>query len=86
MNTSETIFFSHAINERNELDPNIRSSSNYHVFRNTLFEFIRPVERKIFNDDNPFGMEMLTRVILCFLVTFVTTNLDTTLKTIFFYD
>ena len=39
-------FFPHVINEWNKLDPNIRSSSNYHIFCNTLLKFTRPVEKK----------------------------------------
>ena len=40
-------FFPHVINEWNKPDPNICSSSNYHIFRNALLKFIRPAERKI---------------------------------------
>ena len=47
--------------EWNNLDPNIRSSSNYHIFLNALLKFKGPVERKIFNINDP-GIETLTRL------------------------
>ena len=59
-------FFPHVIIEWNKLDPNIRSSNNHHVFRNALFKFITPVDRKIFKISEPFGIKMLTRVRLGF--------------------
>ena len=65
LNTSKT-FFPHVINEWNKLDPNIHSSSTYNIFCNALLKFIRPVERKIFNINDPFGIQMLTRLKLGF--------------------
>ena len=50
----------------NKLVPNIRSSSNYNIFRNALLKFIRPVERNIFNISHSFGIKMLTRLRLGF--------------------
>ena len=50
--------FPHVINEWNKLDPNIRSSSN------AFLKLIGPVERKIFNINDPLGIKMLTRLIL----------------------
>ena len=47
-------FFPHVLNEWNKLDPNIRNSSNYHIFCNALLKFIRDAERKIFNINDPF--------------------------------
>ena len=49
-------FFAHVINEWKKLDPDIRGSSNYHIFRNALLKFVRLVERKIFNINDPFGI------------------------------
>ena len=37
----------------------ISSSSNYHIFHNALLKFIRHVERKIFNINDPFGIKLL---------------------------
>ena len=45
LNTSKILFFPHVINEWNKLDLNIRCFSNYHIFRNALLKFIRPVEK-----------------------------------------
>ena len=59
-------FFPHVIKEWNKLDPNFSSSSNYHIFHNALLKFIRPVERKIFNINDPFGIKMLIRLRLGF--------------------
>ena len=41
-------------NEWNELDPSIRSSSNYHIFRNALLKLIRTVGKKVFEINDPF--------------------------------
>ena len=60
------LFFWYAINEWSKLDPNICSSSNYHIFRNVLLNFTRPVERKIFNISDLFVIKMLTRLRLSF--------------------
>ena len=59
-------FFPHVINKWNKLDPNICSSSNYHLFCTALLKFIRPVKRKIFNINDPFGIKLLTRLKLGF--------------------
>ena len=56
----------HVINKWNNLDLNIRSSSNYHIFLNLLLKFIRVVERKIFTINGPSGMKMLIRLRLGF--------------------
>ena len=65
LNTSK-ILFPHVINEWNKFDPNIRSSSNYHIFLNAWLKFIRPFERKNFNINDPFGIKMVTRLRLGF--------------------
>ena len=57
---------SHVINKWNKLDPNICSSSNYHLFCPALLKLIRPVKRKIFNINDPFGIKLLTRLKLGF--------------------
>ena len=50
----------------NKLDPNIHSSSNCNIFRNALLKFVKPVERIIFNMNDPFGIEILARLKLRF--------------------
>ena len=60
-------FFLHVIiNECNKLDPNISSSSNYDIFCNALLKFIRPVERKVFNINVPYGIKIIARLRLGF--------------------
>ena len=59
-------FFPHAINDCNKLVPNICNSSSDKFFRNVLPNFIRAVERKIFNINDPFRMKMLIRLRLAF--------------------
>ena len=63
---SKNSFFPLVINEWNELDPNIRTSSSYNIFRNVLLIFIRPVEWKVFNIIDSLGIKILTRVRLGF--------------------
>ena len=57
LNISKKLFFPGVVNEWNELDPNVLSSSNSNIFRNALLKFIKPVERKIYNIDDPFGIK-----------------------------
>ena len=59
-------FILNVINEWNKLDPDIRSSYSYSLFRNTLLKFIRPVQRKTFNINNSVGAKLLTRLRLGF--------------------
>ena len=66
LNTSKILFFPHVINEWNKLDLNIRCFSNYHIFRNALLKFIRPIEKTIFNINDLFGIKMLARLRLGF--------------------
>ena len=58
-------FFPNVINEWYKRDPNICSSSNYHIFGNTLLKFIRPIEMIIFDINDPFG-KVLKRLRLGF--------------------
>ena len=50
------------INEWNKLDPDIRSSTSYNLFRNILLKFIRPAQRKTFNINYSVGVKLLTRL------------------------
>ena len=59
-------FIANVINESNKLDPDIRSSTSYSLFRNALLKFIRPAERKIFNINDSVGVKLLTRLRLGF--------------------
>ena len=59
-------FIPNVIYEWNKLDPNIRSSASYNLFRNTLLKFLRPVQRKTFNVNGSVGVKLLTRLRLGF--------------------
>ena len=59
-------FIPNVINEWNKLDPDIRSSTSYNLFRNTLLKFIRPAQRKTFNINDSVGVKLLTRLRLGF--------------------
>ena len=67
LNTSKTNFFAYVINEWNKTDPNICSSSIYNIFRKALLKFTRPIEQKIFNISDPFGIKMLAILRLSFI-------------------
>ena len=54
------------IYEWHKLDPDIRSSALYNLFRNTLLKFIRPAQRKTFNINHSVGVKLLTRLRLDF--------------------
>ena len=49
-------FIPNVINEWNKLDPDIRSSTSYNLFCNTLLKFIRPTQRKTFNINDSAGL------------------------------
>ena len=59
-------FFPNVIYEWNKLNPDIRSSASYNLFRNTLLKFTRPVQRKTFNINGSVGVKLLTRLRLGF--------------------
>ena len=59
-------FIPNVIYEWNKLDPDIRSSASYNLFRNTLLKFTRPVQRKTFNINGSVGVKLLTRLRLGF--------------------
>ena len=59
-------FIPNVIYEWNKLDPNIRPSASYNLFRNTLLKFIRPAQRKTFNINDSVGVKLLTRLRLGF--------------------
>ena len=46
-------FIPNVINKWNKLDPDIRSSTSYNLFRNTLLKFTRLAQRKTFNINDP---------------------------------
>ena len=50
----------------NNLSPKIFNSASYLIFRNTLANFFRPSDNKIFNMDNQVGIQLLNRLRLDF--------------------
>ena len=54
-------FFPSTIIEWNNLDHNIRNSSSFNVFRNSILKFIRPSPNSLFNSHNPKGIKFITR-------------------------
>ena len=59
-------FIPNVINKWNKLDPGIRSSTSYNLFRNALLKFIRPAQRKTFNINDSVAVKLLTRLRLGF--------------------
>ena len=55
-------FIPNVITEWNKLDPDIRSSFSYNLFRNTLLKFMRPAQRQTFNINDSVGIKLLTRL------------------------
>ena len=59
-------FFPNVIYEWNKLNPDIRSSASYNLFRNTLLKFIRSAQRKTLHINDSVGVKLLTRLRLGF--------------------
>ena len=54
------------INDWNKFDSKTRNSTSYLNFINPLINFIRPLEKKIFNIHDEVGVKLLTRLRLGF--------------------
>ena len=61
-NFFKNAFFPSAILEWNKLDPSLRNSANYNVFKNSILKFIRPFPNEIFQCHNPKGIKLVTRL------------------------
>ena len=59
-------FFPCVIGEWNKLNPAIRSSGSYNVFRKSLLNFIRPRESKVYNIDDTIVIKLISRLGLGF--------------------
>ena len=59
-------FFPNVVYEWNKLNPDIRSSASYDLFRNTLLKFIRSAQRKTLHINDSVGVKLLTRLRLGF--------------------
>ena len=62
MNIFETLFFPFAVIEWSKLDNNIRNSESVSAFKKQILKFIRPSPNSTFNEHNPHGMKLLTRL------------------------
>ena len=54
------------IDEWNKLNPEIRSSDNYNIFRKSLLIFIRPSASKVYNINDTKDIKLITRLRLGF--------------------
>ena len=59
-------FFPCVIREWNKLNPEIRRSGSYNIFRKSLLNFIRPSAGKVFNINDTIGIKLITRLCLGF--------------------
>ena len=61
-NFFKNTFFPSTILEWNKLDPSLRNSISYNVFKNSILKFIRPSPNKIFQRHNPKEIKLVTRL------------------------
>ena len=61
-NFLKNTFFPSTILEWNKLDPSLRNSASYNVFKNSILKFIRPSPDKIFQCHNPKEIKLVTRL------------------------
>ena len=55
-------FFPSTITEWNNLDPHLRKSKNFSVFKSNILKFIRPSPNSVYNCHNPRGICLITRL------------------------
>ena len=55
-------FFLSTIIEWNNLDPHLRKSENFSVFKSNILKFIRPSPNSVYNCHNPRGICLITRL------------------------
>ena len=60
--TSSKTFFPSKIIEWNNLDPTLRNSKSFVVFKNSILKFIRPSPSNVFNCNNYKGIRFITRL------------------------
>ena len=75
-------FFPSAIIELNKVDRDIRNSDSLNIFKLSLLKFVRPVTNSVFDINNPYGLKLLTRLLLGVGHHCVIINLDTIFKTV----
>ena len=64
MLTQNTTFFLSTIIESNNLDPHLKKSENFSVFKSNILKFIRPSPNSVYNYNNPSGIftRLITRL------------------------
>ena len=55
-------FFPSTIIEWSKLDPHLRKSENFSVFKSNILKFIRPSPNSVYNCQNPRGICLITRL------------------------
>ena len=55
-------FFACIIGEWNKLNPEIRTSGSYNIFRKSLLKFIRPSASKVYNINDTICITLITRL------------------------
>ena len=61
-NFFENSFFPSTIIEWSKLDPHLRKSENFSVFKSNILKFIRPSPNSVYNCHNPRGICLITRL------------------------
>ena len=56
-------FFPCVIGEWNKLNPEIRRSGSYNIFRKSILNFIRPSASKVYNINDAIGIKLITKLI-----------------------
>ena len=59
-------FFPCVIGEWNKLNPEIRRSGSYNIFRKSILNFIRPSASKVYKINDAIGIRLITRLRLGF--------------------
>ena len=59
-------FFPCVIGEWKRLNPEIRSSSSYNIFRKSILNFIRSSASKVYNINDAIGIKLISRLRLGF--------------------
>ena len=61
-NTKENSFFPSTIIKWNNLDPHLRKSESFSVFKSNILRFIRPSPNYVYNRHNPRGIYLIVRL------------------------
>ena len=59
-------FFPCVIGDWNKLNPEIRRSGSYNIFRKSIWNFIRPSPKKVYNNNDAIGIKLINRLRVSF--------------------